>query len=220
MITCDEVRELLDDYVDGAVGPETAALLEAHLTVCRSCSHDLELTRKVLEQARALPRGVSPVRDLWPEIAARIERSRVVALRRPPLRWVMLVGLAAAIVLGATAVLLSGPAGRRPAAAERPGGESAIRPAAATSQNFASEHDLERAARNLREVLQQRRDRLTPQTAKIIDENLDIIDQAIARMKRALDHEPGNRDLVTLLAETYQRKIDLLKTATELSRKS
>lgn len=219
MIGCNEVRELLDDYVDGAVSKETAARLEVHLAGCRRCRHDLELTRRVLEEARTLPRSLSPANDLWPEIAVRIGGQDAVPLRRRPVRWVIPVGMAAGIVLGVTALLLSGVVSRRAVTAGRLGVVRVVRPAA-TGHAFASETDLERAARNLRDALHRRRDRLGPETVRIIDENLDIIDGAITRMKRALDEEPGNRELMTLLAETYQRKIDLLQTATELSRKS
>jgi anti-sigma factor RsiW len=220
MIGCNEARRMLDDYVDGALSQETVARFEAHLAACPTCRGALERTQEVIERARALPRSIEPGRDLWPGVASRIGRGTVVPLRRGPGRWAVLAGMAAAVVFGATVVLLSGPSGRRHVATAREAAAPGVRAAALEGQDFASERDLERAASDLREALRQRRDRLTPETARVIDENLDIIDAAIARMKRALDQEPADPELVTLLAETYRRKIDLLETATELSQKS
>ena len=53
-----------------------------------------------------------------------------------------------------------------------------------------------------------------------MEENLAIIDAAIDRLQDALREDPGNRALVTLLTATWERKIDLLQTASELARTS
>lgn len=47
MLTCKEfIEDFLADYLDGAVGPETIAELEAHLAVCRPCVAYLNTYRR------------------------------------------------------------------------------------------------------------------------------------------------------------------------------
>ena len=40
-ITCRQAVALMTDYLDGALGPDDCALMEAHLAECESCSEHL-----------------------------------------------------------------------------------------------------------------------------------------------------------------------------------
>ena len=104
--------------------------------------------------------------------------------------------------------------------AVRPSTPAGVVPAAVTSELTIPQADLERAASALRAALEGRRGQLSPATLKVVDENLAIIDAAIGRLQVALREDPGNRALVTLLTATWERKIDLLQTASELARTS
>jgi len=73
-MTCEELRDHLDDWVDGGLPAPQAREAEAHLAVCPSCRRDEDELRQLLAHAAALPRSVAPSRDLWPAIAGRIER--------------------------------------------------------------------------------------------------------------------------------------------------
>ena len=52
-ITCQELTEVLTDYLEGAMPPERAALLEAHLDECEGCENYISQMRQTL---RALER--------------------------------------------------------------------------------------------------------------------------------------------------------------------
>lgn len=71
-MTCDEIHERLNDYVDGLIPDEEISRLEAHLDRCSRCQEDLRRLRSLLTSAGALPKSLSPGRDLWPSISARI----------------------------------------------------------------------------------------------------------------------------------------------------
>lgn len=69
----------------------------------------------------------------------------------------------------------------------------------------------------LADLLEQRRDRLPPETREVLDRNLRIIDQAIREAERALAENPGSPEAVRALDRTYQRKIDLLRRSARLT---
>ena len=97
------------------------------------------------------------------------------------------------------AVAVSAPTGPRPAAfasAERGYAESAAR---------------------LEQTLLERRDSLAPATVATVERSLRIADSAIAEARAALDRDPANRAIEAILASNYERKIDLLRRANELS---
>jgi hypothetical protein len=67
------------------------------------------------------------------------------------------------------------------------------------------------------EALNARRDSLSPETLKAVDENLKTIDDALRQVREALDKDPGNRQLTLMLASTHQKKLDLLLRLLRLS---
>ena len=55
---------------------------------------------------------------------------------------------------------------------------------------------------------------LSPVQKALIDENLAVIDDALAEIRSALAARPGDRELQQTLARVYRRKVDLLHDAT------
>jgi hypothetical protein len=145
---------------------------------------------------RALPRELPPARDLWPEIAARIEaegESRPVPAR------------AAWRVVG---VSLFG----RDAPRETPSGPVfATAPAIST---FGAGHDLGheyRAARaGLTQDLEGRLEALSPEARETVIQNLALIRRAAAEIDAALAADPGNGLLQHQLLSAYQDELSVL----------
>jgi len=210
---------MLDDFVDGELDEIGRRRVEEHLEACPECRLDRQRTVDLVQRASAMTREVETGRDLWPAIADRIREETVVPLRRRAARW---VGAGAALAAAAVVALVILPRGQAPRpVADRGQAESGVRPALSTVEpSFAGYGELDRAAQDLKRVLEERKKDLSPETRKVIDENLAIIDQAIANVKRALGEDPDNQALTVLLTATYQRKIELLKLATEASRRT
>ncbi|HEY7058332.1 MAG TPA: hypothetical protein VH458_17495, partial [Vicinamibacterales bacterium] len=57
---------------------------------------------------------------------------------------------------------------------------------------------------------------LDPETVRILEANLQAIDQAIDQSRRALEADPANIYLYNHLAEARQRKLALLRRASAL----
>lgn len=222
MMSCDDANRWLDDLVDGDLGEALASEVRAHLDSCAACRAEECRRRELVLEATSLPREIEPSRDLWPGIAARLAEPAGTRTSRPPRGW-MVAGLAAAAVLlvaGTALVTARIVRSRSQVVAEHPVTPAGIVPAAVMSELTAPQADLERAADALRAALESQRGQLSPATIKVVDENLAIIDAAIDRLQEALREDPGNRALVTLLTATWERKIDLLQTASELARTS
>ncbi len=118
----------------------------------------------------------------------------------------------------------SGSAGTRSAApAPRSGGAVPRRgtPAAQGAQSgarFAGYEDpaYDAAVADLQSVLDGGRDRLDPATVRVLEESLSTIDAAIEDARRALAADPANARLNTYLAGTRQRKLELLREASDI----
>jgi anti-sigma factor RsiW len=54
-ITCEELVELVTEYLEGALTPAVRARVELHLAGCDGCSAHIEQVRAVLRVACALP---------------------------------------------------------------------------------------------------------------------------------------------------------------------
>jgi hypothetical protein len=146
-----------------------------------------------------LPRELAPERDLWPGIAARLAHGR------RPSRWVA-AGLAASLLLGATAVALSWQAWREARLA---------RIDVARVADFRPTYDA--ARRQYAAQWQGLRERADPATAAVIDANLEVVRAAVADIDRALAEAPDDAALQGLLEATLATELGLYRRAVRLA---
>ncbi len=55
-VDCQDLVEMLTDYLDGALDPQTRSRLEAHLRLCDGCDAYLEQLRATVATLGATPR--------------------------------------------------------------------------------------------------------------------------------------------------------------------
>jgi hypothetical protein len=217
----DPWTDRLSELVDGELDAETMAAAEAHLAVCTSCAATVAELRAVAGRARALS-DRDPVRDLWPSIAARLERHETVTslslwkrLRQGHVVF-SVPQLAAAgfalMVVSASAVWLAVGGSGAPA----PGPEPAPAVAVSAPPNLTLA-GYDPAVRELELVLAEHRDRLDTATVRVIEESLATIDRAIAEAAAALEEDPENPYLTGHLATAMRRKLDVLEQAAALA---
>jgi hypothetical protein len=171
---------------------------------------DDEAMRARLE---SLPRGLSPERNLWPGIARRIERrqGRLVVLRR--------VALGGALAAAASFALYTGRAPRDVLPVVPPTPSVALAPSASAPSVgplFPGEADYTRAADALLVEFEKERASMPAETARVLDENLVVVNLAIAACRSALVGDPDDPELRSSLDLAYEEKLDLLRTAVEL----
>lgn len=215
----DQWTHRLSDYVDDELSAAERQRLEAHLVGCTACRRTLEELRAVVARAHSLGTQ-APERDLWAGVA---ERIGVPARRSAGGRWrrfrlvltapQLAAAAAALMAVSAGSVWLAKP--RRPIMQQ-----AAVPPAAGQVVTVApaamAEGVYQSAVRDLERVLDQGRGRLDTATVRILEENLRIIDAAIAQCRRALAADPASPYLNAHLAQTMKRKLELLRRASRL----
>jgi negative regulator of sigma E activity len=220
--------EVLSDYLDGELPHRETRELEAHLNECAACLALLRDFREIRVRARSLEDQV-PERDLWPEIARAIrdEKARdpqVIELRSwaapGPSRaepgafklsylQAAAAGLVLALFSGVLGALLSG-------GPPSPGVVTGESPAPWVQMVSSASPGLGDAAREvarLEESLAEHSDQIKPETARILEKNLAVIDRAIQESVRALEADPGNAFLENHLARSVEAKADYLREA-------
>ncbi len=67
MLRCQDIVDLLDDYLDGTLEPTASAALEAHLAGCRDCDAFMKTYRGTVRATRRLEASRLP-----PELRERL----------------------------------------------------------------------------------------------------------------------------------------------------
>jgi predicted anti-sigma-YlaC factor YlaD len=221
-MTCEHVRERLDDYLDGALDERLFQEVELHLASCAGCREEERGVRAVIALAAALPREKAPSRDLWPGIAEEIAHRRRFAVlsfvpRRPAI-WLGALAAAATVVVAVGVLTPRERPSAGPVALGTPG--AVARPAALGGGVPAlaeAEREYQRAAAELMAALDTRRASLSPETTASIDENLRVIDTALAEIRAAVEREPDSPRLGRMLASTHEKKIETLRRVLKLT---
>ena len=228
-----EWTDRFSDYLAEELDETARAAVDRHLSECGPCRLALEELRDVVSRARGLEELRLP-RDLWPGIAAAIgmpirvrpgsSGAQVIALptaqarresggpsgvtfTRPQLA-------AAAIVLVAFSALSTWWAGpglgvRGGVAVETPTPTAVAMVADAPAPPEGLAEDL--AA--LQEIFEVARATLDPNTVRVLQRNLSVIEQAISDSQQALALDPENEFLSHHLERVYARKLAYLRDA-------
>jgi len=209
-MTCNEVDDRLDDYVDGSLGEGEFQEVELHIASCAACRDEERHLRLILAQANALPREVAPSRDLWGGIAERIEAER----RERPAWWGPVgLAVAATLVVGIATALL-----QRSELSERVAPSVMTTPVSLDPTSIgAAEQEYQQAAAALMAALQGRKDTLSPETLASVEKNLLVMDQALTEVRAALGRDPGNPELTRMLVSTHRKKVETLRRVVRLS---
>jgi hypothetical protein len=225
----DQWTDRLSEYLDGELKGSERAFLEAHLERCSDCQETLEGLRRVVMRARALD-DRQPATDLWAGIAERIGAERTGAERTGtptrlatvlPLRrrftfsfpQLLAAGIALAVFSAGGAWVLH-PGVPMIAVQLAPTGSGEVPATPVGISGTAQSYDA--AVDDLTRILSEGRGRLDTATVRVLEQNLSLIDRAIADAQRAVAADSANLYLNTHLAETMRRKVDLLRQAAAL----
>lgn len=238
LMSCEELDSLLPAYLEGELGKADRRAIERHSSGCARCSALLGEVAAIVAGARDLS-DLVPARDLWPEIEARIQPDVVslpaareeagVRVRHATPRWATarLVAAAAALVVstaGITYVATSRADSARSKVAAATVADSGTGsgqtastmtlPArnASDMSNMSTEQLYDQEIARLQTIVRDRGSVLDTATIAVIQQNLGIIDSAIAQSRAALAADPGSRFLNDQLNSVLGQKVELLRT--------
>jgi hypothetical protein len=246
---CDLMCERLAAYMEGDLSPAEREQAERHLAECATCAEALVELRAIVGEAAQLPL-LTPPRDLWAGIEARIstpvtrlEGARASVRRAPRRHWQLAMAASALIAVSAGATYLittravaTGPqpvtvaatataprvdtrAATAPATAPAPTPPPFVK-VATNPKNVSVTRVYDREIALLDTVVRTRRESLDPKTVAIIEQNLKIIDRAIAESRAALAKDPGSPLLTNRLDNVLGSKVELLRTVAFLPTQS
>ena len=211
----DPWTDKLSDYLDDDLSAADRRAVEAHLATCAACAAVVADLKRVAARARQLP-DAPPRHDLWAGIEARITAAPRVRRPAPMIRRRVLLSvpqLAAAaallVAVGAGAVWQLAPRGAAPA--------DPLAGALSAPEVRTVGTTYDQAVVRLEDILRERRDQLDPRTVRVLEESMLTINRAILRAESALETDPSDPYLRQHLAETMQRKLDLLRQAAALT---
>jgi anti-sigma factor RsiW len=211
-MNCEQVREQMDDYLGGYLEAADRQAVESHAATCADCRASLKELQALMDQARQLGPGVSPNRDLWPEILEQIDASRARSWSNANRSWMALAAVLALAVLLLPLLLRQQapePGDKVAAAATDPMAVDAATLARADMAR--SEDRVLLVRRDLVEAIEIRRDLLGPEVSQSVEESLLVLDKAVADIQQALEENPDDRRLRLLLAAKYQHEVRLLQ---------
>jgi putative zinc finger protein len=230
----EELNDFLDDRLDEAAA---RAVLE-HLAACEQCSRERDRLVGVLNGARSVSMSILPPDDIWPDLKKQLESRKTVVLPSTQLGpaasggkagatqriWKSGPFLAAAALIlvvlssGITALVLrDGNRGDRTAnPADLVAWPVNRAPAVLPAGFQETETQYNRTIQELQQAVNEQRGRLSPETVRIVERSLALVDSAIDEARSALLADPNDQVLVRLLSANYQRKLDLLRRASEL----
>jgi tetratricopeptide (TPR) repeat protein len=226
----EQIIDQLSDYVDGELTPPRLAELERHIAGCGECRTIVAELRSVKERAVSLP-NIPPRMDLWDGVADRLSEARPASVTpiRQRARRTFAFTMPQLAAAGIALMIMSGGlvwlAERGDSRADFPAVSASLEtvenvPSApsgrAENASLVDTH-YDGAVEDLEKILDDGRDRLDPETIRILEQNLETIDKAIDQSRRALEADPSNTYLNNHLAAARQRKLALLRRATALT---
>jgi hypothetical protein len=211
MTTHESILSQLDDYLDGLLEPNEKQEVDAHLASCPACAHELQSLRNLLSEARQLPEEIEPSRDLWPQLAERLEaasyreRPKVISLEsaRPSgstlfslrsVSWLLAAVLAFALLLPPTLH------GLRPAST----------PARTTGKDMLTLCS-DSMVDDYRAVLARDEGKLSADTEFVLNRSLNQIQAALRETVVAMNATDVNSPEYRSLAASYRNKLNLLQ---------
>ena len=205
----DQWTTRLSEYLDGELSEHESASVAEHVGGCAECRQVLNELRAVVNRAQRAV-DTEPGRDLWPQVEWRIRAKRRFAFTLPQL---VAASLALMMLSGGMVWLarLGGDQTDFPAV----GASSTIDPRMSPARFAVAPYDD--AIVDLQETLSEQRDKLDPETVRVLEQNLKSIDAAIEQCRRALANDPMNPYLTDHLVSAKKKKLGLLRRAAAMS---
>ena len=227
-MNCEHCQSLVDDYVDGTLGPEARAEVEQHLAGCGTCRTMAEDFRAIRQAAATLERHAPPP-HAWTKLSTALDNERRGSTFRVPRSKFgfgfgfgfgsgfgrpLAVAATVLLILGGTSWIVwqqlnvAGPG--TVATTPAPGTDPELAQSVETELKLAEEH-YQKAIAGLEQITRAESSQLDPQVAAVLQKNLEVIDQAISESRAALQTQPTSEVAQESLFDALRNKVTLLQ---------
>ena len=239
-MSCNDYRDAIAEFVDGSLDAAGQRELERHVATCADCRALVADLKSIQGAAFTLERHQPPP-HAWKAIRERIAAEPLPATRgrvlaplefargvlsgsrrtwpRTRTAWGVWMAAAAALLVVTTAGIVSivnePPPAHIDNTANAPTDEPPTAASIAAELNAAEEH-YDKAIRGLEQIARSQSNELDPQTAAVLQKNLQVIDQAISDSRAALNQQPTSTDAQDSLFDAMRTKVAVLQQTVEL----
>ena len=193
----------LHDYVDGLLEADAVREVAEHLEACSRCRARVEALRGLTARLGDLPRGITPRRDLRPDLSGVVSDDPGAGVdagaRSDTGAWLRAAAVAVAVIGAGAAVWLGVSRQDVPVA-------SAPEPVVATYAQAADE---------LAREVWRRKAELSPAAVGALEASLASVDRSIRDLERARARGMTEDELNRRLTSRYRTKLEILRGAVE-----
>jgi putative zinc finger protein len=225
-MSCTDFQQAIADFVDGSLDTDGQRALERHVEGCADCRALVADLKSIQAAAFTLERHQPPSR-VWESIRARVaneprveDRGRLLAWPRTRAGFGVWLAAAAALLLVTAASIypLLNDGGHQdvPATATTTPPETPTSVASIQAEFQAAEEHYNKAIAGLEQIAKTESGELDPQTAAVLQKNLQVIDQAITESRAALNASPASTDAQDSLFDAMRTKVAVLQQTVEL----
>lgn len=216
-MTIHPTEQELHDFIDDELAAAAALHVGRHAAGCATCRASIDELRRLRQRLAHLPRDIAPpagtlrhIHDLITadQVAGSPAFIRPLRRRRAGLAAAAIALMALSSAITAALVLRYGPS-RGVVRDDVSRSEYAVQ---LTALGIMETSYID-AITELERVLQEQQHVLAPETVRLVRANLDVIDRALEEARAALRDDPANVMLVDLLRAGYERKLDVLRSA-------
>ncbi len=199
--------ERLNEFLDRGLDPRRQGEIESHLRRCEDCRSTLDELSAIVRAASELP-PIAPPERIWESVAASLIERKSFA-RKSGSRWrsafYPALAAAAAILLGVSLWLAM-----RGEETPTPADQAALAEMV-TQELEAAESHYDKAIVGLEQIIAQNDGVLAPELASVLNQNLDLIENAIGESREAIATEPQSSAAQESLLQALRSKVTLLQ---------
>jgi anti-sigma factor RsiW len=197
--------ERLNDLLDHELDPREERRIQLHLADCADCRRSFEELSAIVALARELPAPEPPER-VWQSISKSLSSP---GASRHSRSWVYpALAVAATLVLGLSIWLMLRSSAPAPASTAA---EQAALANMVTEELKAAEAHYDRAIVGLEQIIAQNQGVLPGEIATVLNQNLDLIENAISESRTAIATDPQSPVAQESLLSALRSKVALLQ---------
>ncbi len=198
----------LNEYLDQELDPRDRRRIDAHLSRCDECRRALEEIAAIVRAAVDLP-PVAPPERIWESISASLIERRSLSTRST--RYVPALALAASLLLAVSLWLILRMGASQPPT-DLPDRNAQVALADLVTEELkAAESHYDNAISGLEQIIAQNDEVLPREVATVLNQNLDLIENAIGESRTAIASEPRSTAAQESLLQALRSKVSLLQ---------